>query len=149
MMAKYQVHLRRTSLVLATLLALGSSCAASALGAEFSGHARIGSAANIHPDDLIVGSVQGTQSMHIEVALKLRNPGQLDNFVAAMHAQPGKIAPMEQDRFLADHAPSMERAQAVANFLSDAGFHNVVIAPNRLLVSADGNAKIAAAAFNT
>ena len=149
MMAMTQSRLRRTSLVLATLLALGTGGAASAAGSQSVGHARIGSAANLHPDDLIVGSVPAGQAIHIEVALKMRNPDQLTNFVAAMHAQPGKIAPMEGERFLADHAPTIARAQAVANFLSDAGFTNIVIAPNRLLVSADGNAKIAAAAFNT
>ena len=87
--------------------------------------------------------------MHIEVALKMRNPDQLNNFVAAMHAQPGKIAPMDESRFLTDHAPTMERAQAVANFLNAAGFTNVTIAPNRLLISADGNLKIAANTFQT
>ena len=137
---------RRTSLVLATLLALGTGSAALAAGSQF---AHVGTAANIHPDDLIVGKTADSQSMHIEVALKMRNADMLRNFVAAMHAQPGKVAPMDSERFLADHAPTMERAQAVANFLSNAGFHNVVIAPNRLLVSADGNAKVAANAFQT
>ncbi|HEX3896644.1 MAG TPA: PKD domain-containing protein, partial [Rudaea sp.] len=142
-------RIRRTSLVLATLLALGTAGAAAAAGADFAGHAKIGNPANIHPDDLILGSVSGSQSMHIEVALKMRNPDQLNNFIAAMHAQPGKLAPMDESRFLADHAPAMERAQAVANFLNAAGFTNVTIAPNRLLISADGNLKIAADTFQT
>ncbi|HEX4479909.1 MAG TPA: PKD domain-containing protein [Rudaea sp.] len=143
-MAKTRKIFRRTSLTLATSFVFATG--AFAAGAQF---AHVGSAANIHPDDLIVGTTAANQAMHIEVALKMRNADVLNNFIAAMHAQPGKIAPMDSDRFLSDHAPSMARAQAVANFLSNAGFHNVVIAPNRLLISADGNANVAATAFQT
>jgi PKD repeat protein len=145
MMANTRNTFRRTSLTLATLLALGTGAAFAATSQV----AHVGTAANIHPDDFIVGKTADNQTMHIEVALKMRNRDMLENFVAAMHAQPGKVAPMESERFLADHAPTMARAQAVANFLSNAGFHNVVIAPNRMLVSADGNARLAAAAFQT
>jgi subtilase family serine protease len=136
---------RRTSLALATLLALGTGSVFAA-SAQF---AHVGTAANLHPDDFIVGKAADNQAVHVEVALKMRNSDVLNNFVSALHAQPGKVAPMDSDHFLANHAPTMERAQAVANFLSDAGFHNIVIAPNRMLISADGNTKIAGNAFQT
>jgi len=143
-MAKTRKIFRRTTLALATTLAFASG-SAFAMGTQF---AHVGSAANLHPDDFIVGNA-GNQAVHIEVALKMRNPDVLKNFVAALHAQPGKIAPMDSEHFLANHAPTAERAQAVANFLSNAGFHNIVIAPNRMLVSADGNTNVAASAFQT
>ena len=98
----------KTTLALATsILATGSAFAASV---QF---AHVGSAANLHPDDVIVGKAADNQAMHIEVALKMRNSDVLNNFVAAMHAQPGKVAPMDSANFLANHAPTMERAQAV------------------------------------
>src|SRR3954451_3173252 len=119
MMENTRNTFRRTSLVLATLLALGTGAAFAATAQV----AHVGTAANIHPDDFIVGKTADSQTMHVEVALKMRNRDMLENFVAAMHAQPGKVAPMDSARFLSDHAPTAERAQAVANFLSSAGFH--------------------------
>ena len=144
-MANTRKTFRRSTLALATLLALGTGSVFAAT-AQF---AHVGTAANLHPDDFIVGNAAGNQSVHIEVALKMRNPDVLNNFVAALHAQPGKVAPMDSDHFLANHAPTVARAQAVVDFLTQAGFHNVVVAPNRLLVSADGTAEIAANAFQT
>lgn len=56
---------------------------------------------------------------------------------------------MSSAQFRADHAPTVDQASAVAAYLQTAGFTNVVIAPNRLLVSADGRADTAHAAFKT
>src|SRR5262249_4095368 len=138
LMANTRTIFRSSTLALATSLVLATGSAFAAASAQF---AHVGTAANLHPDDFIVGNAAGNQAVHVEVALKMRNPDVLKNFVAALHAQPGKVAPMDSEHFLANHAPTMERAQAVANFLSNAGFHNIVIAPNRMLISADGNTK--------
>jgi subtilase family serine protease len=92
--------------------------------------------------DLITGALPGTQVMHIVVALKLRSRPLLDQIVAAHQT-------IRPEQFDAVHAPLLEQAQAVANYLIRAGFRNVVIAPNRMLVSADGTADVARATFQT
>jgi pseudomonalisin/xanthomonalisin len=51
--------------------------------------------------------------------------------------------------FLAHHAPTAAQTQAVVDHLQRAGFINVHVAPNRMLVSADGTAATVKAAFNT
>jgi pseudomonalisin/xanthomonalisin len=51
-------------------------------------------------------------------------------------------------QFLERHAPTQAQADAVAAHLRAAGFTNVTIAPNRMLVSADGTVGTAKAAFN-
>ena len=139
-------RLRRTSLVVATLLAIGLGSGANAAQA---GLTRVGPAANLHPDDVITGTLAGSHSIHIQVALKLRDEDRLNSFIAGMHAAPGKVQPMESADFVARHAPTVAQAQIVANFLSNAGFHNVVVSENRLLVSADAPAAVVAKAFNT
>jgi len=50
---------------------------------------------------------------------------------------------------MSTYAPTEAQAQAVASYLSSMGYSNVIVDDNRLLVSADGTASTAAAAFNT
>jgi pseudomonalisin len=102
----------------------------------------IARATTLRQNDLITGVLPGAQAMHIVVALKLRSRPLLDQVVAA-----GRTIKPEQ--FNAVHAPTLEQAQAVAEYLSRAGFRNVAIARNRMLVSADGTAADARAAFLT
>src|SRR5689334_15522999 len=86
---------------------------------------------------------------HIEVSLKLRNTSELNGFIQAA-AQPNATQrTMSSEEFLAQHSPTAEQAQAVVDYLTQSGFHNIVVAPNRLLVSADGTADIAQTAFQT
>jgi pseudomonalisin len=92
--------------------------------------------------DVRIGVAPGAQAVHITVALKLRNRDLLDAMVAAHQ----KLAP---GQFAAQHAPTQQQATAVAQYLTGMGFRNVVIAPNLLLVSADGTAAAAQAAFAT
>ena len=92
--------------------------------------------------DAFSGVLRHTQPMHIVVALKLRNSDQLNSLVAAHQT-------LTPTQFSALHAPTQLQAEAVATYLTQLGFTNVVIAPNRLLVSADGTADSAQAAFQT
>ncbi|GAA0711510.1 PKD domain-containing protein [Dokdonella soli] len=111
----------------------------------------IGSATNLGQGDVVNGLLPFTQPIHIQVALKLRNNTQLMSFLRAA-AQPsvmGVHAVMSPDEFVANHSPTVDQANAVVAFLTQAGFKNVVVAPNRLLVSADGTADVAQAAFQT
>ena len=102
----------------------------------------IARATALRQGDVITGVLPAAQPIHIEVALKLRSRPLLDAAVAA-----GRT--IDPAQFDAVHAPTIEQAQAVAAYLIRSGFTNVVIAPNRMLVSADGAAANARAAFLT
>ena len=131
--------------------ALGMAVAGSAAAVTQPAMIALGHAPQLHRDEAIVGQLPASQPLHVEVALKLRNQAQLHQFIAAAHS-PGLLAAprhMTPQQFLANHSPTQGQANAVANYLRQAGFTNVRIAPNRMLVSADGSADVAAAAFGT
>jgi pseudomonalisin/xanthomonalisin len=67
----------------------------------------------------------------------------------AQEVASGHLEPITHDEFMLTYAPTVARAQAVASYLVSTGYSNVTIDDNRLLVSADGTASMAAAAFNT
>lgn len=114
------------------------------------GSATVAQAAVLRRGDTVMGALPANAPVHIVLALPLRNRAALDAFVA----NGGKPASagerwMTSDEVLANHAPTPEQARAVADYLRGMGFRNIEIAPNRLLVSADGSALIAGAAFQT
>ncbi|HJU07649.1 MAG TPA: S53 family peptidase [Rhodanobacteraceae bacterium] len=135
-------NLRKTALVLAvtgTLGVMGAALAASS-GTTL---ATISRGTQLVNGDAVSGALSLSHPVHVTIALKLRNPDQLRAFNAKPHA------PMSRAQLSANHLPTSAQAQAVANFLKNAGFTNVSVSRNRMLVSADGNAAIAAHAFNT
>jgi pseudomonalisin len=89
--------------------------------------------------------------LHVQVALKIQNKAALDNFIAAAHnpASPLFRARLQSSDVAANFLPSQAQAQAVVDYLSHAGFTNISVSANRLLVSADGTANNAQAAFAT
>ena len=97
------------------------------------------------------GLVAFDMPLHVQVALKIQNKGALDDFIAAAHnpASPLFRAKLQAGDVAANFLPSQAQAQAVAEYLSRAGFTNVSVSANRLLVSADGTAASAQAAFGT
>ncbi|MBS0446336.1 MAG: PKD domain-containing protein [Proteobacteria bacterium] len=82
--------------------------------------------------------------MHIVIGLKLQNKAELD----ALIAKPG-FKPLTSAQFAERYSPSAAQAQAVADFLTQHGFSNVKIAPNRILVSGDAQAGTVQRAFET
>ncbi|MGA9335092.1 MAG: PKD domain-containing protein, partial [Rudaea sp.] len=145
-----KTRLRRTSLVLATMLAIGGGCAVQAAGTNYLGStAVVGQAMSLHPHDTLVGPLAAAQPTHLAVSLKLRHQDQLNAFIAGLTAPGSQQQPMTPAQFKNKFAPTTAQAQAVANFLSESGFSNIVIADNRLLVTADGTTDTAAAAFGT
>ncbi|WP_162248779.1 S53 family peptidase [Rhodanobacter sp. Root561] len=109
-------------------------------------HAHV-SAASVNTSNLVAFDMP----LHVQVALKIQNKGALDDFIVAAHnpASPLFRARLQADDVAANFLPSQAQAQAVADYLSRAGFTNVSISANRLLVSADGTAGSARAAFGT
>ena len=105
----------------------------------------------LHQGDQVSGPLSSAQPMHIEVALKLRNPAQLHSFIAtARHSTLSMVQrSMTAPQFVANYSPTADQANKVAAWLRAAGFTNVQISSNRMLVSADGRADTAGAAFKT
>jgi xanthomonalisin len=97
-----------------------------------------------------MGTLPANAPLHIVIALPLRNRDALDAFVASQaRSALADRRSMSSDEVMANHAPTLEQANAVADYLRTMGFRNIEIAPNRLLVSADGTARVAGGAFQT
>jgi pseudomonalisin/xanthomonalisin len=97
-----------------------------------------------------LGAVSSTMPMHITVGLA-GNRATADAIVKAIYT-PGSsmyhqfLTPAQ---FTAAVSPSQAAANAVASYLSNAGFTKVSIAPDRLIISAYGTAATVSSAFNT
>jgi xanthomonalisin len=105
-----------------------------------------------HPsiDATQIAPLQASKPLHVEVSLNLRNVDQLQSFLASVN-QPGSanyhhfLTPAQ---FKAQYAPTDAQVQAVVAHMQASGFTNIKVAANNLLVSADGTAATANAAFN-
>ena len=135
--------MRKTSLALAVVTAICSIGAISAASAASGSLATVARVTTLRQGDAVIGALPMTHPIHIEVALNVRDRAGLDAFIAK-----GKST-MSPAQFLAKHAPTQVQAETVANYLTTMGYKNVVIAPNRLLISADGTAATARNAFMT
>ncbi|MGH8216138.1 MAG: S53 family peptidase, partial [Rhodanobacteraceae bacterium] len=143
-MFKNRAGLRSRVLTLAVAGALGvagTAVAAAPAGGNFS---VLTKATQLGRGDTVRSAVPLNKSINISVALKLRNDGQLKSFLSK--AGPGRAMSHAQ---LQNHLPTSAQAQAVANFLKHAGFSNVKIASNRMIVNATGSAAAIQSAFQT
>jgi pseudomonalisin/xanthomonalisin len=88
------------------------------------------------------------ESVHIAVSLHIQNQADMDALTSALTS--GKTTRhLTSPEFMAHYAPSQAQVDAVVAHLRNAGFTNIEVAPNRLLVSADGTAAAVQAGFNT
>lgn len=96
-------------------------------------------------------TLPATAAHHVEVALKLRNERDLDQFIADIHDRnSGRFGQsMSQEEFMTNHAPTQAHVDAVITHLKSAGYKNISVAPNRLLIGADGTVATAKRAFQT
>ena len=145
----------RNRLTIALSLALAAAGTASAAPASHGIKPQTWAATSTRAFDLgnatIRGFAQDSEPLSIVVALKLRNERLMDSYIAEQH-RPGSPAFhqwLSSEEATEYFSPTQDEAQAVADYLTAQGFSNVEIAPNRLLVSADGNAGNARRAFNT
>ncbi len=84
-----------------------------------------------------VGTLAETETVPIAVVLRLREQPALDALTDRRLA--GAATPvLSTQQFVDRHAPTIEQVQRVVAHLRAAGFENIVVAPNRLLVTADG-----------
>jgi pseudomonalisin len=137
-------------LALAAGLVLASTPATAASGdanwRETATHAHV-PAASVNMRDLVAFNMP----LQVQVALKIKNKTALDDFIAAVHnpASPLFHAKLQPGDVAANFLPSQAQAQAVVDYLAKSGFTNISVSANRLLVSADGTAADASAAFGT
>lgn len=98
-----------------------------------------------------IGPLPSSRPLTIRVGLQLQNKAALLKFISSVSSpsspQFGKFLTPQQ--FAASYAPSNTQVAQVVTYLQNAGFSNITIEPNHLLISADGTAAQAAAAFNT
>jgi xanthomonalisin len=141
-------HFRLKLLVAAIGMAAAASVSATATNAfvALSQHAT-----RLRQGDVVNGALEAAQPIHIQVALKLRNPDQLHTFLATAKTSTLSMVQhtMSRDQFVSSYSPTADQANKVAAYLKSAGFTNVTISPNRMLISADGRADTAQAAFKT
>ena len=97
------------------------------------------------------GSLPDSTPIHVNVGLQIQNRDALVAYNKRI-STPGDSLygqELEPADFAARYAPSASQVQAVASYLSDAGFRNVQIEDNNLMISADGTALSVRQAFNT
>jgi subtilase family serine protease len=137
-----------------TLASLGIALVGAVSGAQaqtVGSAVEVARATTLRAGDVMRGRLAASRPVDIAVSLKLRNREALDAFIATNSAGPGLGAaqPMSAAQLEAEHLPTIEQAQAVVKFLRSAGFRNIEVAPNRMLVTAQGTAATAEAAFQT
>jgi len=97
------------------------------------------------------GLLPDSTPIHVNVALQIQNRDALEQYVQHI-TTPGDSLygqELEPADFAAAYAPSSSEVQSVVSYLSGAGFQNVEIEPNNLMISADGTAAAVRQAFNT
>jgi subtilase family serine protease len=147
----FRINKRVNTIAASIALVLAASLAPQlALAGVQPGNGLAAAATMLRTGDVVTGALPSSHPIHIVVALKLRNSDQMKQFVSAMNAQTaqGHLAQvMSHSQLMANHAPTASQAQRVAAFLQHNGFTNIVIAPNRMQVSADGTTATAQSAF--
>ena len=100
---------------------------------------------------LELGALPASRTLHLAIGLKLQNEAALDAFLVRQHTAGFREygSTLSSEQFNASYAATPRQAQTVAAYLVRAGFQNVSIAENRLLVTADAHPAQIEAAFNT
>jgi pseudomonalisin/xanthomonalisin len=142
------MHLIRSTLALALTSALATLAHAGTTWVSTETHAPAVYSHLTGEPLAMAEAVAPGQALHIVVSLKLRNPDLLDDRIASLRAGTSHdLLTAAQAEAL--HLPTVAQAQAVVAHLTQAGFRNITVSDNRLLVSAEGSVAMAAAAFHT
>ncbi|WP_413623556.1 protease pro-enzyme activation domain-containing protein [Luteibacter sp. Lutesp34] len=102
-------------------------------------------------DGATVTAMPADKPLHVAVSLKLRNADELQSFLSAVTTPGNRLYGkfLTPEEFKARFAPTQAQVDAVVAHLKQAGFGNIDVAPNNLLISADGNVGAAANGFHT
>lgn len=143
-----QMKKHALGLALGLVMSLSATAAMAAPGAWVSTHTHAHlAAAGVNAADL---AGAGTP-VHVTVALQLQNRATLDAFLAESHDPSSAMygTTLSSQDVAREFLPTQAQVDAVVEHLRGAGFGNIQVSANRLLVSADGNAVNAQAAFHT
>jgi xanthomonalisin len=109
-----------------------------------------------HDEDLVSAASQSVslssdETVGVTIALNLRNEAALDAFNKSVSdpqsPQYGKF--LSSDQFVQQYSPTQAQVDAVVAHLQQAGFQDIEVSPNRLLINATGNPGAVQAAFHT
>ncbi len=97
------------------------------------------------------GPMPASQPITVRVVLKLQNQTALNTYIQNINDPNNALygQSLTPAQFAATYAPSSAQVQQVVSYLQGAGFSNVTVEPNNLMISADGTVAQAEAAFNT
>jgi len=97
------------------------------------------------------GALADSTPIHINVGLQLQNRDALVSYLHHIGTPGDSLYQQELDpaAFTASYSPSSSQVQAVSSYLSNAGFQNIQIEPNNLMIAADGTAAAVRQAFHT
>ncbi|AIV51061.1 pseudomonalisin [Burkholderia pseudomallei MSHR7498] len=97
------------------------------------------------------GNAADQEPVSIAIALKLRNEDAMNSYIRELfrRGSPSYHHFLSTKESVTAYAPTQQQAQAVADYLTKQGFTHVRIAPNRLVISADGTVGAARNAFRT
>lgn len=97
------------------------------------------------------GYAADQELISITIPLKLRNKDVLESFTRELF-NPNSLSYhqwMSREDVIDRFAPTVQQAQSVVDYLTQNGFTNIHVAPNRLLVTADGTIGAVRQAFRT
>jgi pseudomonalisin len=97
------------------------------------------------------GPLPDSTPIHVNVALQIQNRAALVQYISEVNNPSSSLYTQELEpaQFAASYAPTSAQVQAVANYLTSAGFTNVAAETNNLMIAADGNVAAVRKAFNT
>jgi len=97
------------------------------------------------------GTLPDSTPIHVNVGLQIQNRNALVAYVkhTSTPGDPLFEQEIQPSDFVANYAPTSAQVQSVVSYLGGAGFKNVQVEPNNLVVSADGTAGAVRQAFNT
>jgi len=103
------------------------------------------------PNATLIGPMSSSAALHVVVGLQEQNTNLVQPTLKRMitPGDPLYGTTLTVQQFVAQFGPSLAQVQAVQNYLSAAGFTNIAVADNQLLVEADGTAANVLTAFNT
>jgi xanthomonalisin len=97
-----------------------------------------------------IAPLELSKPLHVSVSLNLRNVTELETLLEELHNphSPNYQKFLTPEQFKARFAPTDDQVKSVVAHLTAHGFRNIEVAPNNMLVSADGSAATVNAAFH-
>ncbi len=134
----------------AVALAIGIAALSYGASAQAAWHST-SSKAHTLENAVELGALPASRTLHVAIGLKLQNEAALDAFLARQHTLGYRDygTTLSSEEFTSSYAATQRQVETVVAYLSRAGFQNISVAPNRLLVTADARPAQIEAAFNT